>query len=143
MARDGDGLFPVGYIRLDHAGQDRGAEDRAVEDRADRPIRAFPHLVELVFFDALLVRRDRGAFDADVVLFDGVACVDCDPIARGVPVREAEVIVFGVQLHKRRKQLVLDLLPQDAGHLIAVHFDDGICHFDLVHYTFSLVWFAA
>ena len=50
---------------------------------------------------------------------------------------------FGVQLHKRRQQFVLDLLPQDAGHLIAVHFDDGICHFDLVHYTFSLVWFAA
>jgi hypothetical protein len=30
-------------------------------------------------------------------------------------------------------QLVLDELPDDPGHLVAVHLDDGILHLDLRH----------
>ena len=30
-------------------------------------------------------------------------------------------------------QLVLDQLPDDASHFVAVHFDDGICDLDLRH----------
>ena len=39
-------------------------------------------------------------------------------------------------------QLVLDQLPDDAGHLVAVEFDDGICNLDFGHGrgTFGLDW---
>ncbi len=48
----------------------RLAEDGAPEDIADRAVRALPHLLELELDHARLVRRDRRALDADLVLED-------------------------------------------------------------------------
>ena len=37
-----------------------------------------------------------------------------------------QVVVFEVDVEVGVDQLVLDELPDDAGHLVAVHLDDGV-----------------
>ena len=39
---------------------------------------------------------------------------------------DAEVEVLQVDVEVRQDQLLADLLPDDAGHLVAVHLDDGV-----------------
>ncbi len=72
------------------------------------------------------VRRDRGAFDADAVLLDRVGGVDRHLVVGRVAVLDAEIVIFEVDVEIGVDQLVLDELPDDAGHLVAVEFDDGI-----------------
>ena len=56
-----------------------------------------------------------------LVAFGGV---DRDLVVGGVAVLDAEVVVVEVDVEVRQDQLVLDELPDDAGHLVAVHLDD-------------------
>jgi hypothetical protein len=44
-----------------------------------------------------------------------------------------EVVILQVDIQIGVDQLVLDVLPDDAGHLIAVELDDGIGDLDLRH----------
>ena len=37
---------------------------------------------------------------------------------------EAQIVIFRFQIHKGQDQLVLDHLPEDARHLVAVHLDE-------------------
>ena len=45
----------------------------------------------------------------------------------------AEVVVMQLDVEIGVDQLVLDQLPDDPGHLVAVEFDDGVGHLDLGH----------
>ena len=73
---DADGLGPAGYQAGDGLAQDRLAEDGSPEDVPDGAIGGEPHLLELELLHALLVRRDGGALDGNVVLQRGVGAVD-------------------------------------------------------------------
>ena len=97
------------------------------------PFGDLPHFLQVEFFDAGFVGRDSGALDADAVLLDGVGRVDRHLIGGLVAVLDAEVVVFERDVEIGVDQLVLDELPDDAGHLIAVEFDDGASDFDLLH----------
>ncbi len=68
MTGDRDRLAPAGDKGLDAVNQDRSAENRTVENGADRAVRAFPHLLELVFFHALGIGGDCGTFDSNTEL---------------------------------------------------------------------------
>ena len=46
---------------------------------------------------------------------------------------DAEVVVLELDVEVRQDQLVLDELPDDPGHLVAVELDDGCLHLDLGH----------
>src|SRR6056297_2843481 len=59
--------------------------------------------------------------------------VDRDLIVGRVAVFDAEVVVLQIDIEVLQDQLVLDELPDDAGHLIAVEFDDGVLNLDLGH----------
>ena len=133
VAADDDGLGPAGHEARHVLADDRLAEDDAAEDVADRAVGRLPHLLELEFFDARFVGRDGRAFDADAVLLDRVGGVDGDLVVGRVAVLDAEVEVFEVDVEIGMDQLVLDELPDDAGHLVAVEFDDGVVHLDLRH----------
>jgi hypothetical protein len=50
----------------------------------------------------------------------------------GVTVLHAEVVVLEVDVKVGEDELLTDLLPDDAGHLVAVHLDDGVDDLDLV-----------
>jgi hypothetical protein len=73
-----------------------------------------------------LRRRDGRALDADAVLLDGVGRVDRDLVVGGVAVLDAEVVILQVDVEIGVDQLVLDELPDDPGHLVAVDLDDGV-----------------
>ena len=44
-----------------------------------------------------------------------------DTVARLVAFRETEVVILRLEIDERQQQLVLDHLPENAGHFIAVH----------------------
>ena len=44
-----------------------------------------------------------------------------------------QIVVFQVDLEVRQDQLLFDELPNDAGHLVAVEFDDRVADGDLLH----------
>ena len=59
--------------------------------------------------------------------------VDGDLVVGLVAVLDAEVEIEQVDVEIGMDQLVLDELPDDAGHLVAVDLDDRILHLDLRH----------
>ncbi|AFT99004.1 NADP-dependent isocitrate dehydrogenase [Nocardia brasiliensis ATCC 700358] len=133
VAADDDRLGPAGHQARDVGDDDRGAEDGAAEDVADGAVGRAPHLLQAEFLDAGLVRRDGGAFDADAVALDRLGGIDGDLVVCLVPVLDAQVVVLEVHVEIRMDQLVLDELPDDPGHLVAVEFDDGAFNLDLGH----------
>ena len=130
---DDDRVGPARHEPRDAGHHDRLAEHHAAEDVADRAVRRPPHLLQAELGDAVLVRRDGGALDADAVPLDRVGGVDRHLIVRRVAVLDGQVVVLKVNLEIRQDQLVLDELPDDPRHLVAVELDDGVDHLYLRH----------
>ena len=133
MTGDGNGLFPGGDNGVNPLHHHRGAENRAVQQGADGAVGAFPHLLEMIFLHPLGVGGDGGAFHAHPQLFDGLGRIHRYPVVGFIPMRQSQVIVIGFQLHKGQQQLLLDRLPNDPGHLVAVHLHQRGAHLDLFH----------
>jgi hypothetical protein len=51
---------------------------------------------------------------------------------------DRQVIVMQVDVQIGQDQLLLDQVPDDAGHLVAVQLDHRICDLDLFHDAFFL-----
>ena len=133
VAADHERLGPAGHQARHVLADDGLAEDHAAQDVADGAVGRLPHLLELELFDARLIGRDGRALDGDAVLLGGVGRIDRDLVVGLVAVLHAEVVVLEVHVDVGVDQLVLDQLPDDARHLIAVHLDDGAGNLDLLH----------
>ena len=133
VAGDRDGLLPAFDLRLDTVDLDGGAEHGAVEHGADGAVGALPHLFEAVLLDARRIGGDGGALDGDPQSLGCLSGIDGYLVVRLVTVLEAEVVVLGIEVDEGRQQLVLDDLPDDASHLVAVHLDERGLHLNLVH----------
>ena len=133
VTADDDRLGPARHQPRHVADDDRLAEDDAAQDVADRAVGRQPHLLEAELLDPGLVGRDRRALDADAVLLDGVGGVDGHLVVGLVAMLDAEVVVLEVDVEVRADQRVLDELPDDAGHLVAVELYDGAFDLDLGH----------
>ncbi len=133
VAADDDRLRPAGHEARHVLADDRLAEDDAAEDVADRAVRALPHLLEIELLHARLVGRDGRAFDADAAGLDRVGRVDRHLVVGGVAMLDREVEILQVDVEIGVDQLVADELPDDAGHLVAVEFDNRILDLDLGH----------
>src|SRR6202034_3762841 len=72
------------------------------------------------------------------VPLDGVRRVDGHLVVGGIPVLDGQVVVIELDIQVGQDQLVLDEVPDDPGHLVAVYLDDGIHYLDLGHATTSL-----
>src|SRR4029078_11283395 len=66
-------------------------------------------------------------------LLDGVGGIDRDLVIGLVAVFHPQVEIHQVDVKERVDQLVLDVLPDDPGHLVAIEFDDGVGHLDFCH----------
>ena len=139
MAGNGNRLFPESDRRLDSADKNGRAENGAVKNCADGAVRALPHFLKIIFLNALRIRSYCCALYADMIFFAGLARVNADLIVRFVSVPETEVVVFGIQLNKRKKKLVLNHLPDDSCHFVSVHFDN-LVHFNLAHYKYLALY---
>jgi hypothetical protein len=56
---------------------------------------------------------------------------DRDLVLRQISVLDAEVVILELQLHERVHQLLLDIGPDDARHLVTVHLYHRVGHLDL------------
>ena len=97
------------------------------------PFGDFPHFLQAELLHARLVGRDGRAFHRDAVLLGRFRCVDGDLVVGLVALLHGQVEIDEVEIEIGVDQLVLDELPDDAGHLVAVHFDDRIFDLDLAH----------
>ena len=110
--------------------QDGLAEHCSSQNVTDRAVGRQPHLLELELLDAFFVGGDGGALDGHVMLQGGVGRVDRDLVVRLIAIRESEIVVQALDIQVGEDQLVLDHLPDDPGHLVAVHLHDGLRHLD-------------
>ena len=133
VAADHDRMGPAGHQARHVLADDRLAEDGAADDVADRAVGRAPHLLEIELLHARLVGRDGGALHGDAVLLGRLRRIDRHLVAGRVAMLDAQVIILQVDLEIGKDQLVLDELPDDAGHLVAVHLDDRILDLDLRH----------
>ena len=139
MAADDDRLGPAGHQTRHVLADDWLAEHHAAEDVADGAVRRLPHFLEAEFLHAGFVRGDGRALDADAMLLDRIGGVDGHLIVGLVAVLHAQVVVFELHIEERVDELVLDVLPDDPGHLVAIEFDDGVGHLDFCHWDRALI----
>ena len=91
-------------------------------------------MLEIEFLHPGFIGGDGGAFHADAMLLDGIGRVDGYLIVGRIAVFDREIIIVQINIKIRMNQLFLDQIPDDAGHLIAVEFNDRIGNFYLGHY---------
>ncbi len=136
MAADHDGLGPVRH-KAGHVGTDDGfAEDRAIKDVADGAVGRTPHLLQAKFLHPCLIGGDGGAFHAHAVPAYGFGGFHRHAVIGLVTMADAKVIIFQVDIQIRQDQPFADEVPDNAGHLVAVHFDNGIFDLYFCHGTF-------
>ena len=133
MTANHNRLRPAWHQTWDIGDHDWLTEHDAAENVADRAIWRTPHLLQAKLFNAGFVRRDRGAFDSNAVLFGCIGCVDGDLVVRLITLLDRQVVIFEVDVEIRMDQPVLDHLPDDAGHFVPVHLDDRIFDLDFRH----------
>src|SRR5665647_2209484 len=98
-----------------------------------------PYLdINLEYYDLGIENRDATGDQvtidsAHAVLGDRVGGVDRHLVSCGVAVLDAQVVVLKVDVEVRKDQAVLDELPDDPRHLVAVELDDRTLHLDLAH----------
>src|SRR5690625_3074743 len=129
MAAEHDGLCPNRHQTRHVPADDRLAEDDTAKDVADGAGRASPHLLEAEFLDPALIRRDGRAFHTNTDLADLVRGIHRDLVIGRIPTFDAKVVIEQVHVQIGQDQLVLDELPDDPGHLVAIKLDHRICHF--------------
>ena len=140
VAADDDRLGPARHQPRHVLADDRLAEHHTAQDVSNGAVRRFPHFLQAEFLHPAFVRGDGGAFDADADLLDGVGGVDGDLIVGLVAVLHPQVEIHQLDIEERVDQLVLDVLPDDPGHLVAIEFDDGVGHLDFCHGGSGLFW---
>ena len=138
VTANADRLRPTRHQARDVLHDDGLAEHGTTDDVAERTIGAAPHLLQAELLHTLLVRRDGRTLDADAVLLDRFCGVDRDLVVGLVALLDAEVVVEQLDVEVRQDESVLDELPDDAGHLIAVELDDGVVDLDLFHGQFGV-----
>jgi len=112
---------------------DRFPENSAIQDVPDRTIRALPHLFEVEFFHAGLIRGDGGTLDTDTALFDGIRRIYGNLVIGLIPVFHPKVKITDRHLNIGEDEFVFDKLPDDPCHLIAIEFNNGIGNFNFAH----------
>ncbi len=137
MSGHGDGFFPPRHRRTEKGKQDGGAERRSVQHGADGSVGGGPDLRQVVFLLPLAVGGDGGAFDRHAQPLRGIGRVNGHLVPRFVPMAKAQIVVLCFQIHVGLNQLILNDLPENAGHLIPIHLHQRYLHFDFFHISRS------
>jgi len=79
------------------------------------------------------VSRDAQVAGLVQCALDRFGRLDCDPILGLVAIFDAKVEIEKLDVEIGVNQLVLDELPDDARHLVAIEFDDRVFDLDFRH----------
>ena len=136
---DGDGGLPVLHHGPDTGQDDRGPEGRAVQNSPNGAVGGFPHFGELrVLLHPLAVGCNRGALHRHAQAFGGLSGIHGDLVLCSVPAQQPQVVILGLQVHKRQNQFFLNHSPENTGHLIPVHLHQRGGHLNLFHKNASV-----
>jgi hypothetical protein len=131
VSADNDGFFPAGHVERDSLADDGLSEDGSSADVSDGSVRGLPHLLEVELLNSGLIGGDGGALDSNLAGLDSFGGVDSDLIVGGISVLHAEIEVLDVEVQMGVDELVLDHLPDNAGHLVAVQLGNRVLNLDL------------
>lgn len=155
VTADDDGFLPARHEPGNARDDDRFSEDGAAECVANGSVGGEPHccglwsamrhaptgipasninhtLLKLELLDSRLVGRDRGTLDSDRIPLDGLRRIDRDLVVGLVSVLQPQVVVLQLDVQVGEDEPVLDVLPDDARHLVAVQLDHRVLDLDLV-----------
>ena len=121
MTCNRDRLLPSADTRLDPFHHNRSTEYRTIKNGADRSVRALPHFLQVIFTHTGAVGSDGGTLYGNAVFFGSFCRIDSNLVICFIPVFQPEIIIFCLQIHKGKQQLVFDHFPQNPGHFIPVH----------------------
>ena len=133
MAGNADGLFPCGNIGRDALDQNRRTEHGAVKYGSDGAVGRLPHLLEIVFAHSRRVGGNGSALDRNAVFPGGFRTVEGHLIVGFVAVNQTEIVILRLEIDIGINEYVLDHLPDDAGHFVAVHLDKRRFHLNFFH----------
>ena len=133
VAGENYGLFPAGDIGCDAFDKYGCTEDGAVEYAADGAVGRLPHLFEGVLLHTLRVGGYRSALYGDAQAPCRFSRRDGDGVVGGVPFGQTKVIVLRLQIDEGFYKYLFYPPPEDAGHFVAVHFDERRSHLYLFH----------
>lgn len=91
-----------------------------------------PTLLKVELLDSSLVGRNGSALNTNRVLLDRLRRINCNLIICLVSVFQPQIIVLQVDVQVRMDELVLDVLPDDTGHLVAVELHHWVLDLDLL-----------
>ena len=137
MSCDSNGLCPATYRRLYTIQKNGGTEDSSVKHGSYCTIGALPHFCEVILFHSLGIGCDCCTLYRNTILLIGICCIPCYLILCLFSFGKSKVIIFCLEVNKRKNKLILYHLPENSCHFIPVHFDKGGCHSNLFHSYFS------
>ncbi len=138
MTADADRGCPVRYKPRNIIANNGFPKNSAVENIPDRSIRALPHLFKVKFFYSCFVRCDGCAFNTDTMFFYGKGSIHSDLVIGGIAVFNTEIIIFDLYIYIGEDQFILDKLPDNSCHFVAIEFYNRICDFDLLCHGFQI-----
>ena len=98
VSSNDDGLSPSWHESGDVLDNDGFSENSSVQLVSDGAIGGLPHLLEVEFLDSGLIRGNGGALDTNLVLLDGMSCVNGHLIVSLVSVLNAEIVVLNIEI---------------------------------------------
>ena len=105
-------------------------ENDTIQNVANSAVGRLPHLLQVEFFYTGFIWCDCCAFHANTVLQNGMCRVNRYLIVRCVTIFDAQVVVLKIDVEIRQDESVLNELPHDASHFVAIEFDDWVYDFD-------------
>ena len=126
-------LRPTGHKARNVLTNDWCTENNAAKDVTDRAVRATPHLLEAEFFNALLIRCDGRTFNANTIFLDRVCRVDRDLVVGLVTDFHGKIVILQINVQIGQDQFLLNEIPNDPCHFVAVEFDDWVSYLNLGH----------
>ena len=139
MSTNDDWLGPSWYNSWDVADDNWLSEDGALKEVSNLSVWRLVHAFELELLDSGLIGGDGGALDTNTVFFDGLGSVHGDLIVGLVTLLDSEIKVHELDIKIWEDELVLDHLPNNAGHLVSVELDDRGVYLDLHDWVAMLV----
>ena len=134
MTGNSDRFLPVLHTWLDSFYHNGSTKNSSIQDCTNSSIRAFVHFLQIVLRHSGFIRGNGGTFNSNSIFLGGFRCIYSYLVISLISVFQSKIIVFCLQVNKRKKKLILDQLPQNSGHLVPVHLNKRGLHLNFTHY---------
>ncbi len=89
-------------------------------------------LLQIKLLNSRLIRRNSRTLNAHRVLLNRLRAINRNPIIRLIPILQSQIIVLEIDIQIRVDEFILNILPDDPRHLVAVELHYGVLDLDLL-----------